>query len=287
MAQVAERVLTASTPIQSPTFHSSGVMYLVSCALRPPESACIYTVVSENGVTKLAKHGDSLGVVTNALAFDADGQAFVADSGYNALLTVPPEGGDFAEFVKEYEGKPFKGPNSIAIDSRGSIYFTDSGPLGETTLQRPRGSVFVVVAEGQILQPICYESLAHPSGIALSRNQQTLFVAETLQNRVLRLAQRPAGVFHASVFHQFSGGLGPTAVAVDPVRGDVCVARCDFASEEGARGVVSVLSAEGAHKYDIAVPGPEVTGLCFDPASPETLYITEASTRSLYRATLQ
>jgi len=68
-----------------------------------------------------------------------------------------------------------------------------------------------------------------------------------LQNRLLRLVQRPAGVYHCSVFHQFSGRLGPSGIARDP-QGNLYVTRYDFASQdEGVtkQGVVSKISPEG------------------------------------------
>ena len=33
------------------------------------------------------------------------------------------------------QGKQLKGPSALSIDSRGNMFFCDSGPLGETTLQ--------------------------------------------------------------------------------------------------------------------------------------------------------
>ena len=50
-----------------------------------------------------------------------------------------------------------------------------------------------------------------------------------MRNRVLRAVQRPVGVWHVSVFYQFSGGVGPIACGTDS-NGNVYVARQDFAS---------------------------------------------------------
>lgn len=36
-----------------------------------------------------------------------------------------------------------------------------------------------------------------------------------MANRIIRFFQQPAGVFHASVFHQFSGGVGPSCLVLD------------------------------------------------------------------------
>ncbi len=60
------------------------------------------------------------------------------------------------------------------------------------------------------------ECLAHPCSLALAPDGQTLYVAEMLRNRVLRLSQRPAGCYHASVFCQLAGAIGPIGLACDP-----------------------------------------------------------------------
>jgi hypothetical protein len=53
------------------------------------------------------------------------------------------------------------------------------------------------------------------------------FVAETMQNRVLRFYQQPLGVYHGSVFYQFNGGVGPTALTMDD-SGNLIVAHADI-----------------------------------------------------------
>lgn len=58
------------------------------------------------------------------------------------------------------------------------------------------------------LRPIILNS--RPAPLVLYR-----YVAEMMANRVLRFFQQPAGVYHSSVFHQFSGGVGPSCLAID------------------------------------------------------------------------
>lgn len=77
--------------------------------------------------------GNSGGQPSGATVGDG-GAVYVADFAHTAVLSVN-EDGTQEGVVKEYEGETFKGPNSIIFDSRGNMYFTDSGPLGETTLQ--------------------------------------------------------------------------------------------------------------------------------------------------------
>ena len=80
-------------------------------------------------------------------------------------------GSESEVMVQEYESKPFVGPTDVVFDGRRNMFFTDSGPFGETTLSSPRGSLFAVVESpdgGQVLKPIALESLAHPAGLCLS-----------------------------------------------------------------------------------------------------------------------
>lgn len=92
-------------------------------------------------------------------------------------VSVTYSNGQVSEFVREYESKPFKGPNTMVMDRAGNIYFSDSGPFGETTIQNPRGSVYVITCEGneaQLLQPMALECLANPTGITLSHDESTV-----------------------------------------------------------------------------------------------------------------
>ena len=189
--------------------------------------------------------------------------------------------------VNEYEGKSLRGPNSACFDSAGQLFFTDSGPLGETGLLERKGSVFVVTGEAntRLLRPLAYESLAHPSGICLNAEESAVFVSEMAANRVLRFVQRPAGVWHCSVFHQFAGRLGPTALAFDGARGHLYVARFDL-PELAERGLVSVLSAaDGSLVREIVVAGPEVTGLALSPDG-DVLVVSEATGNTITKVAL-
>jgi len=222
----------------------------------------------------------------SSLCVDVEGAVFVCDVAHQAVFRHG-EDGQLSEFVKEYEAKPFKGPSAMLLDSAGNMFFTDSGPMGETTLQSPKGSIFLISADGQLLQPLLLEALAHPCALALGLDERVIFVAEKMQNRLLRLVQRPLGVYHCSVFYQFSGCLGPSGMARDP-QGNLYVTRYDFASkDEGAtkQGIISKISPEGKLLEEIVTPAPELTGICIGPEQ-DALFVTEASTNCVYRIPL-
>jgi len=273
-------------PITSPTFGPSGDLFAIST------SGEIYrytgSLEADNEFAQpVESWGDSSGQPFG-LVFNPMGAAFVCDAAHQAIFCITrTEGEDgvprqqIEPYVREYEQSQFLGPNSLCLSrSTGMLYFTDSGPFGETSLQNPRGSVFAISSATQLLIPLCLHTLAHPCGLALSPDEKNIYVAESGMNRVLRFSQHPPGVFHCSVFHQLSGRFGPTALAVRD-NGDIFVAHFDFA-ENTESGKILVLDSDGEIIDRIEVPGPEVTGLCLTQ-DQRHLLITEKSTTSLYR----
>merc|ERR1719263_2789454 len=221
------------------------------------------------------------------LALDSN-SAYVCDAAHQAISMISrteTEDGlprqEIEPYVREYEQTQFLGPNSLCLSRQsGMLYFSDSGPFGETSIQNPKGSVFAISPSTQLLIPLCLNTLAHPCGLALSPDEKNIYVAEMAMNRVLRFSQHPPGVFHCSVFHQLSGRFGPTAIAVRDT-GEIFVAHFVFA-DNVENGKILVLDPEGEVTGSILVPGPEVTGLCLTP-DQRHLLITEKSTTSLYR----
>mmetsp|Transcript_44719 Transcript_44719/g.95103 ORF Transcript_44719/g.95103 Transcript_44719/m.95103 type:complete len:275 (-) Transcript_44719:261-1085(-) len=266
------------TAVTAPCFdQKSGSLLVLSAG-----TGEIHQVVLSNNGQMLQTLANTSGE-PSSLAFDSEGAMYVCDFAHQAILRRGSDG-RLAEFVREYEGKVLKGPSALKMDSKGNMFFCDSGPLGETTLQSPLGSVFTISADGQLLQPLALECLAHPCAIAISPSESVLYIAEMMANRILRFVQRPAGVYHCSVFYQFSGGMGPSALVCD-TQGTLYVARYDLASS-GAKGVISVLAADGKFVRDVELPIPcELTGVALNPKEA-SLVVTEASTNCIYTVSL-
>jgi sugar lactone lactonase YvrE len=124
----------------------------------------------------------STGGQPTSLVFDNEGSAFIADMGYQAVLskTTLDDKIEIAPVIKDFDGAPLKGPNSMALSAKNNIlFFTDSGPMGETTIDNPKGSVFAIDLSVSMLKPVLVERLAHPSGIAINPTETVLYVAET------------------------------------------------------------------------------------------------------------
>lgn len=243
-------------------------------------------VIAEEGLQPevyIAANGQPTGV-----AMDSTGRLYIADTALRAVTQITD--GVNNVFVKEYEGKSFRGPSSLAFGPDGSMYFTDSGPLGETTLQNPNGSCFCVtmLPKGgeQILMPLVLESLAHPGGIAVSVDGKNIFVSELLRNRVLRLFEYPSGVWQTSVYYQFSGSVGPSCLACSS-DGTLYVGMFEPAScaRPGSTGTVNIISTKGQLLKTITIPGAAIEGLALS-SDERCLYVTEASGKAVYRVEL-
>ena len=99
------------------------------------------------------------------------------------------------------------------------------------TLNKPHGSIYLFELREldgyNMMRPLLLNCLANPTAIIYDNNKGNLYVAETFANRIVRLTQNPVGVYHASVFYQFSGRFGPTCLAIDDL-GNLYVGRFEF-----------------------------------------------------------
>lgn len=146
----------------------------------------------------------STGGQLTGLVFDHQGSSFIADQAHQAILsqTVTDTRVEITPVIKDFDGKPLKGPNSMILSEKNnSLFFTDSGPFGETSIESPCGSVFAIDLSVSMLKPIIDSKLAHPCGIAMSLDENILYVAETGLNRILRIVSHSSGAYHTSVFY--------------------------------------------------------------------------------------
>lgn len=193
----------------------------------------------------------------------------VADPAHGALLAVDRDvagrgagsgdasgAGGISVVADAYEGTSLSGPSALArcsLPAGGEMLaFCDAGASGDSGLDAPTGSVFVVVPDdgagdgGSVLRPVCLRGLADPAAVALlappaaAPGAEALagagarasagapapagaplaplgFVAERGAGRVWRFCEEPAGsgAFRLSVLGHVGGGAGPSALAVD------------------------------------------------------------------------
>merc|ERR1711990_335729 len=127
-----DKLCEADTPLCSPVLDADGQLFVCSNL-----QGKVHHVAEGDGASQLAMVTDMLNTPTS-VSFDADGMMYICDMAHGAVLCLSEED-ELSEYVREYEGKNFIGPNSMIFDDKNNVYFTDSGPLGESTLGNPKG----------------------------------------------------------------------------------------------------------------------------------------------------
>src|SRR5258708_29397 len=148
------------------------------------EEKGVETFLTPSGYTGSIPRGGEPG--SNGLALNPEGQLAICQHGDRrvALLTSSykdpkPE---FKTVADNYQGKKFNSPNDLVFDKQGNLFFTDP-PYGllknvnDSSKQIPFQGVYKVKPDGTVI--LLVDSLTRPNGIALSPDQQTLYVANS------------------------------------------------------------------------------------------------------------
>ena len=114
-----------------------------------------------------------------------NGDHLVCDSREAAILRFDCNGVFLRhEIFKTCGGEKISIPNDLVVDYDGGIYFTDS--------TRNDGKVGYRSVSGD--EHIVVSGLDYPNGLVLSKNEKTLFVAESYRNRIISVNLESAGI---------------------------------------------------------------------------------------------
>jgi len=204
----------------------------------------------------------------NGLKIHQDGSLYIADY-KQGILRLRPDTKSIEPVLTHRRSEGFKGVNDLIFDRYGRLYFTDQGQTG---MHDPTGRVFRYDPDEQRLDCLLTNGVS-PNGIALSPDQNALYVAMTRGNAVWRLPIFNDGsVSKVGIFVQMAGGVsGADGMAVDQA-GNLYVA-------DAGNGCVWSFSPQGRplHRYLVATGGPTVTNLAFGGAENRTLFIIDSS----------
>jgi gluconolactonase len=120
---------------------------------------------------------------SNGLLLDNENQLLLCQHGDRRIARLDAKLSQakpqFITLAESYDNKRFNSPNDLDIDSDGNIYFTDPpyGQPGTKTAEIGINGVFKVVPNGKVAMLI--DSLNRPNGIALSLDQQKLYVNQS------------------------------------------------------------------------------------------------------------
>ena len=211
----------------------------------------------------------------NGLKIHKDGRFFIADH-RNGIMQLDPATGKVTAVLDNIRREGLKGTNDLIFASNGDLYFTDQGQSG---MQDPSGRVYRLRPDGQV--DLLISNVPSPNGLALSPNQQVLYVAATRANQIWRMPLHPDGTTSkVGAYIQLSGGsAGPDGIASDAL-GGLAVAHCGL-------GTVWIFSKLGEPLYRLrSCAGLSTTNIAFGGPENKTLFITESDTGSILMAQL-
>ena len=204
----------------------------------------------------------------NGMYRDANGKVITADGGMKRVSRRSLSNLNLVESVlaSSFNGIAFNGPNDLVLDATGGIYFTDPNYAGNNQAE----SVYYIDGQGALTRILTgFNANAHPNGIMLSLDEQTLYLALQQDAKIMAYdVTSPGIVSNARTFANL-GGQGPDGMTRDRV-GNI------YAAWQNA---VWVYNPAGTKISTIPVPG-RPTNVEFGP-DETTLFITSGS--SLYK----
>jgi gluconolactonase len=206
----------------------------------------------------------------NGLALAPDGRLYITDY-KNGILALDVESGRIEPILTRCNSERFKGVNDLTFASNGDLFFTDQGQTG---LHDPTGRVFRLTRDGRL--DCLISNGPSPNGLALSPEEDVLYVAMTRDNAVWRVPLLPqGGTAKVHRFASFHGATGPDGMAVD-AKGNLLVAHAGL-------GHVLVLGGQGQLIAALrSCRGSFTTNLAFRPEGG--VVITDSTTGTILQA---
>jgi gluconolactonase len=216
------------------------------------------------------------------------GQSAVAPAAHGEFVTTCYDNGSIGRmsadgtvlpaYTHDKDGNTFLGPNDLAPDTHGGIYFTASGHLGPVA----DGKVFYIAADGDGRRGVITQAainLHNANGLAVSADGKILYVVETEERRLLQfrisaggaLTDRRLFVNLDDVVHHVAP-FWPDGVKVSS-KGDLYIGQSPRDLHMPLLGQILVLDHDGKLERTLTLPSPKVPNLAFSP-DEKTIYVT-------------
>ena len=231
------------------------------------EAGQIYRIDGEGRVTVVT----NLGSFCAGLAFSPADELFVCNPALGIVRVAAD--GRHAVFASQGGGKKLLSPNYGLFDSAGNYYVTDSGQW-----QKRNGRLlrFTPAGDGKILA----DALGYANGLALSADEQSLFMVESDTDSVLRFALDFHGAIGAPEIHAAECGRFPDGLTLD-CEGNLYV--CCYASDEiwwiSPAGEKRLLAWD---RWAIRLGSP--TNMAFGGPEMDALYVCNLARTTITRA---
>jgi gluconolactonase len=224
---------------------------------------------------------------TNGLAFDLQGRLFGCCSGGRAIVRFDPDGKNVT-VADRVDGRKLNTPNDLAIDRKGRIWFTNPINSGnwDKTEKTELDNMSVLRADPQSggsykVTRVTFDN-TQPNGILVSKDQATLYVAESSYTRGVPRELRAYPI-------QDDGSLGKYRTLftwgedhLDVHRGidGMCldaegnIVATNGWEVSGPGAMITVFSPTGRVLETHPVPADRPTNCCFGGRDLTTLFVT-------------
>jgi len=196
---------------------------------------------------------------SNGLTLDREGR-LIACEHWNRRVTRTEKDGSITVLADQYEGKKLNSPNDAVVRTDGTLFFTDPGyGLEGRAAELDFSGVYAVSPAGKLA--LLVRDFQNPNGLALSPDENTLYVADTTKS-------------HIRAFHVAADGT---------LTGDreFCKVRFPDGIKVDQHGNVWSTSSDGICVFDPAgarlatISFPQVPANCaFGGDDLRTLYVT-------------
>lgn len=132
-----------------------------------------------------------LGGLPNGICVDQEGYCIVANIGNGEVQSVTP-GGAHVVLMTEADGKRMYAPNFPFLDFAGRLWVSNStdNPDIDASLQAPLPDGSLVLIERGREPRIVADGICFANGVAVDAKEEYVYVAETMQRRILRYGIR-------------------------------------------------------------------------------------------------
>lgn len=238
------------------------------------ETRGVSVFLSPSGFT--GEHYDGGEPGSNGLAFDSENRLVLCQHGDRRIARLNDKRWGFTTLADRYDGKRLNSPNDLCFDSAGNLYFTDP-PYGLAPSSKKEldfHGVYRLSPDKQL--SLLSKELERPNGIALSPDEQTLYVANSHGPRPIIMAfpvQADKSLGQGSVFFDSTplreqGRRGANDGLRTDTRGNVWAT---------APGGVVILSPEGELLGSL-LTGRATANCAFGGPDGSVLYITADDT---------
>lgn len=194
----------------------------------------------------------------------------------NSLQEITQSGEDVANYAEDVNGQGFAGPNDLAKDSLGGIYFTASGVFDPA--EPATGRIYYIDQDNQIREAAEGLIFHYPNGLTLVDGETRLLVNEHLDNKITQLdVVVPGELADPGTFLQLADlvpdppdadpALGPDGIEVGLLSGNLYIPQY-----AGARLLIT--DAAGQLLHVVKLPYDFVTNVTFKGDDESILFVT-------------